>query len=126
MRSREIYPHLRLKGRVLFSDINERQKPLVIPDKRTQFRLRRSICAGWRNKAWHGRVMAFMELLAGESPYVDLAVGSGGSITLDAMPIQFTAPVTARQSSRLGEDAEETDETSLGGHYEEKEEEEED
>ena len=51
--------------------------------------------------------MAFMELLAGESPYVGLAVGSGGSITLDAMPVQFTAPVTARQTNRLGEDAEE-------------------
>jgi hypothetical protein len=63
--------------------------------------------------------MAFMELLAGESPYVDLAVGSGGSITLDAMPIQFTAPVTARQTNSLGEDAEEADTTTLGGHFEE-------
>ena len=112
------YPHLRLKGRVLFSDIGERNKPIIIPDTKTQFRLRRSVCSGWRNKAWHGRVMAFMELLAGDSPYVDLAVGSGGSITLDAMPIQFTAPVTARQTNRLGEDAEEPDETTLGTHYE--------
>jgi len=63
--------------------------------------------------------MAFMELLAGDSPYVDLAVGSGGSINLDAMPIQFTAPVTARQTNRLGEDAEDADPTTLGGHFEE-------
>jgi len=112
------YPHMRLKGRVLFSELGERNKPIVIPDKRTQFRIRRSVCSGWRNKAWHGRVMAFMELLAGDSPYVDLAVGSGGSITIDAMPVQFTAPVTARQTSRLGEDAEELDVTTLGGHYE--------
>ncbi|MGH7068689.1 MAG: toll/interleukin-1 receptor domain-containing protein [Acetobacteraceae bacterium] len=112
------YPHLRLKSRVLFSDIGGRDKPIVIPETKTQFRLRRSVCSGWRNKAWHGRVMAFMELLAGDSPYVDLAVGSGGSITLDAMPIQFTAPVTARQTDRLGEDAEESDETTLGSHYE--------
>ena len=112
------YPHLRLKGRVLFSDIGEAGKTIVIPEKRVQFRLRRSVCSGWRNKAWHGRVMAFMELLAGESPYVDMAVGSGDSITLDAMPIQFTSPVTARQTNRLSEDAEESDPTTLGGHYE--------
>ncbi len=112
------YPHMCLKGRVLFSEIGERNKPIIIPETKTQFRLRRSVCSGWRNKAWHGRVMAFMELLAGDSPYVDLAVGSGGSITLDAMPIQFTAPVTARQTHQLGEDAEESDETTLGGHYE--------
>ena len=112
------YPHLRLKGRVLFSDLGEAREAIIIPDKRVQFRLRRSVCSGWRNKAWHGRVMAFMELLAGESPYVDLAVGSGGSITLDAMPIQFTSPVTARQTNRLSEDAEESDPTTLGGHYE--------
>lgn len=112
------YPHMRLKSRVLFSDIGERNKPIIIPDTKTQFRLRRSVCSGWRNKAWHGRVMAFMELLAGDSPYVGLAVGSGSSITIDAMPIQFTAPVTARQINRLGEDAEEADETTLGTHYE--------
>lgn len=35
------------------------------------------------------------------------------------MPIQFTAPVTARQTNRLGEDAEEADPTTLGGHFEE-------
>lgn len=113
------YPHMRLKGRVLFSDISERSKPIAIPDKKTQFRLRRSVCSGWRNKAWHGRVMAFMELLAGDSPYISLAVGNGDRITLDAMPIQFTAPVTAHQTNRLGEDAEELDSTTLGGHFEE-------
>lgn len=115
------YPQLRLKARVLFSDIAEANKTIVIPDKRAQFRLRRTVCSGWRNKAWHGRVMAFMELLAGESPYVDLAVGPGTSVTLDAMPIQFTSPVTARQANRQSEDAEETDDTTLGGFYDEEE-----
>jgi len=33
------------------------------------------------------------------------------------MPIQFTAPVTARQINKLGEDAEEADSTTLGGHF---------
>lgn len=112
------YPHMRLKGRVLFSDIGEGQKANPIPDKRMQFRLRRSICSGWRNKAWHGRLMAFMELLAGDSPYVDLPVGSGASITLDAMPVQFTSPVTAQQTYQQDEDAEEIDDTTLGGYLE--------
>lgn len=112
------YPHLKLKGRVLFSDMEKRKKTFIIPDKKTQFRLRRSVCSGWRNKTWHGRLMAFMELLAGDSPYVDMSVGSGLSIAADAMPVQFTSPVTARQINRQDEDAEEIDQSTLGGHFE--------
>ena len=111
-------PHMRLKTRVLFSDIDKQNKPVVISDTERQFRLRRSICSVWRNKAWHGRLMAFMKLLAGDNPYVDLAVGSNVSIILDAMPMQFTVPVTARQTNLLGEDAKESDVTTLGNHYE--------
>jgi hypothetical protein len=66
--------------------------------------------------------MAFMELLAGESPYIDLAVGSGGSITLDAMPIQTTSPVTAQQQFRQDEDAEETDESTITGQRQDEDE----
>lgn len=113
------YPHMRLKGRVLFSDIGEHKTPIAIPDPKAQFRLRRSICSAWRNKAWHGRLMAFLELLAGDSPYLGLAVGAASSITIDAMPVQFTASVTARQTYRLGEDAEESDDTTLGTYLEE-------
>lgn len=111
------YPHLRLKGRVLFSE-SRGDGVAVIDDDRMQFRLRRSVCSVWRNKAWHGRLMAFVELLAGESPYIELPVGRGASITLDAAPIEFTAPVTARQVNRLGEDAEEIDETTITRIYE--------
>lgn len=111
------YPHVKLKSRVLFSDIEHREKPIIIADKKAQFRFRRSVCSGWRNKAWHGRLMAFMELLTGDSPYVDLAVGSGESITLDGMPVQFTSPVTARQMHRQDEEAEEEDYSTLGGHF---------
>lgn len=49
-----------------------------------------------------------------------LSVGRVRAIRgLVQMPIQFTAPVTARQTNRLGEDAEEADPTTLGGHFEE-------
>lgn len=113
------FPHFRLKSRVLFSDFSDNKKGAVLEDQRTQFRLRRSVCSVWRNKAWHGRLMAFMELLAGESPYVSLRVGNGKFILLDAMPIQATSPVTARQTNRLDEDAEEKDASTLGGYFSE-------
>lgn len=112
------YPHLKLKGRVLFSDMENRKKTVVIPSKDKQFRLRRSVCSGWRNKAWHGRVMAFMELLAGESPYVAMPVGRGQHILADALPISFTSPVSTRQTNELGEDAEEWDLTTVQGYSE--------
>lgn len=112
------YPHFKLQGRVLFSDMKDRKKTIVIPSKDKQFRLRRSVCSGWRNKAWHGRLMAFMELLAGESPYVAMPVGRGQHILADALPISFTSPVSARQENELGEDAEERDLTTVQGYFE--------
>lgn len=115
------FPHFRLKSRVLFSEFADNKKGAVLEDQRAQFRLRRSVCSVWRNKAWHGRLMAFMELLAGESPYVSLRVGDGKFILLDAMPIQATSPVTARQTNRLDEDAEEKDASTLGGYFSEEE-----
>lgn len=111
------FPHFRLKSRVLFSDLDDNRAPIPISDIRAQHRLRRSIAGVWRNRAWHGRLMAFMEALAGESPYVTLPMGSHEQILVDAMPIQATSPVSARQTHHLGEDAEETDLTTLSGHF---------
>lgn len=115
------FPHFKLKGSVLFSEANGKEKAATIEDNRAQHRLRRSVCSGWRNKAWHGRLMAFMELLAGDSPYVSLPVGMGQFIVLDAMPIQATSPVTARQRNKLGEDAEERDLSTIDGYFAEEE-----
>ena len=111
------FPHYRLKSRVLFSDVDEDKNTTVIDSNQVQHRLRRSVAGSWRNKAWHGRLMAFMELLAGESPYVALPVSSDAQILVDAMPIQATSPVTALQANKLGEDGEEIDVTTLDGHY---------
>ncbi|MDJ0922274.1 MAG: toll/interleukin-1 receptor domain-containing protein [Henriciella sp.] len=108
------WPHYRMKARVLFSE-EDKNTLKVIGEKKDQHRLRRSICSSWRNKAWHGRLMAFLELLAGDSPYVDLPVGGGGSITVDAMPVQVTSPKTARQVFVQNEEAEEEDLTTLSG-----------
>ncbi len=111
------FPHYRLKARVLFSELDGIKKGAVIDDPRTQHRLRRSVCSAWRNRAWHGRLMAFLELMAGESPYVTLPTGGGSYIVLDAMPIQVTVPVTARQLHDLGEEAEEKDISTLDGFF---------
>lgn len=108
------FPHMRLKGRVLFSELERGRKSYVIRDTDKQFRLRRSVCSGWRNKTWHGRLMAFMELLAGDSPYVSLPVGGGANVVLDAMPIQFRSPVTARSESADNADGEEDDPSVTG------------
>ncbi|XWN29340.1 MAG: toll/interleukin-1 receptor domain-containing protein [Devosia sp.] len=111
------FPHFRLKSRVLFSEVNGMERTGIVESTKAQHRLRRSVCSSWRNKAWHGRLMAFMELLAGESPYLNLKVGSAENVLVDAMPIQATSPVSARQTNKLGEDAEETDVTTLIGGY---------
>ena len=113
------FPHYRLKSRVLFSDLDDDQVPTRIKDHRVQHRLRRSIAGSWRNKAWHGRLMAFLEVLAGDSPYIALPLGTGLHVQVDAMPIQATSPVSARQTDKLGEDGEEIDVTTLDGFFDE-------
>lgn len=113
------FPHYRLKSRVLFSDLDNDNIPTRIKDHRVQHRLRRSIAGSWRNKAWHGRLMAFLEILAGDSPYIALPLGTGVHVQVDAMPIQATSPVSARQTNKLGEDGEEIDVTTLDGFFDE-------
>ena len=113
------FPHFRLKARVVFSRWDGQKAPSFIPDIDAQHRLRRSIAGRWRNRAWHGRLMAFIEVLAGESPYLALPVDAHVHMLADAMPIEATSPVSARQTHYLGEDAEEWDDSTLTGHLEE-------
>ena len=47
------FPHLKLKARVLFSELSEGAAGAAIADTDRQFRLRRRICKGWRNKQWN-------------------------------------------------------------------------
>ena len=113
------FPHYRLKNRVLFSDLDNNQFAKQIENHRVQHRLRRSIAGSWRNKAWHGRLMAFLEILAGDSPYIALPIGTGLHVQVDAMPIQATSPISTRQTDKLGEDGEEIDATTLDGFFDE-------
>lgn len=116
------FPHFRLKARVLFSELKDTTKADedrqgdVIDGKDKQHRHRRSDCKGWRNKAWHGRMMAFMELLAGDAPYVSIPVGAGGHVVVNCAPVQVIAPVTTPIIDD-DEDAEEADTSTLAGAF---------
>jgi hypothetical protein len=109
------YYHLKLKSRVLFSKMEDDKEGDVIKDKAVQHRLRRTVCKGWRNKQWHGRLRAMLELLAGESAFIDLAVGSDERIRLDAVPIFFTSPVTTELPDEADDSAEEVDDSTMTG-----------
>lgn len=108
------YPHFRLKARVLFSDHENEKASAVIDDDRQQFRLRRTVCKGWRNKQWHGRLRAFMELLSGESAYLHLPAGPSSTILIEASPVLFTSPVSTPLPDQLDEEQEEIDSSTLG------------
>jgi hypothetical protein len=106
--------HLKLKSRVLFSIDNDTPEGLSIDDARKMHRLRRSICKGWRNKQWHGRMLAFLELLSGESAYIRLALAAKAVLAIEAAPILFTSPVSTALPDVLDADEEEADISTLG------------
>lgn len=116
------FPHFRLKARVLFSELkenaegNEDRQGDIINDKDKQHRHRRSDCKGWRNKAWHGRLMAFLKLLADDNPNISLPVGAGGNLVLNIVPVHMISPVTTLIVDD-DEDAEESDPSTLVGDF---------
>ncbi|WP_261405028.1 hypothetical protein [Chenggangzhangella methanolivorans] len=110
----EPFFHIRLKSRVLFATPDDKSGETVIADVRKQHRLRRSICKGWRNKQWHGRLLAFLEILSGESAFVRLSVSDTAAIVLEATPMLFTSPVSTLSPDALEDDEEEQDASTLG------------
>jgi hypothetical protein len=108
------YLHFRLKARVLFADYTDGKPGDVIGDDRQQFRLRRTVCKGWRNKQWHGRLMAFLEMLSGDSAFLHLPASPSASIKLEATPVLFTSPVSTLLPDRLADEEEEADASTLG------------
>jgi hypothetical protein len=109
------YPHIKLKSRVLFSALaSDGEAAIPYEDAGKQHRLRRSICKGWRNKQWHGRLMAFLELLSGDSAFIRLPLGGGAFVVLDAQPLLFTSPVSTPLPDVLADDQEEADESTFG------------
>jgi hypothetical protein len=109
------YLHFKLKSRVLFTElVSGNRAGAVIGDSAIQHRLRRTICKGWRNKQWHGRLMAYLELLSGEATCITVPLSDACAITLDARPMPFASPVTTALPDTMEEDAEETDDSTLG------------
>ena len=108
------FPHFRLKSRVLFSPISGDEAGLPYDDFKKQHRLRRSVCKGWRNKQWHGRMMAYIEALSGESSFIVLPLAGNAAITLEASPILFSSPVRTALPNELSDDDEEQDVSTLG------------
>lgn len=108
------YWHLKLKSRVLFSVDNETSEGLDIDDVKKMHRLRRSICKGWRNKQWHGRMLAFLEILSGDSAYIRLPLAKSAVLAIEAAPILFSSPVSTALPDILDADEEEADVTTLG------------
>ena len=106
--------HLKLKSRVLFSIDNNTPEGLSIDDARKMHRLRRSICKGWRNKQWQGRMLAFLELSSGESAYIRLSLAANAALAIEAAPMLFTSPVSTALPDILDADEEEADISTLG------------
>lgn len=106
--------HLKLKSRVLFSVDNNTPEGLAIDEARKLHRLRRSICKGWRNKQWHGRMLAFLELLSGDSAYIRLRLAANATLAIEAAPMLFTSPMSTALPDILDADDEEADISTLG------------
>jgi hypothetical protein len=115
------FPHFRLKSRVLFSPVVDDDAGAPIDDPKKQHRLRRSICKGWRNKQWHGRLLAYIELLSGDDPFIQLRLGETAIVRVEAVPMLFASPVSTILPDALGDEDEETDETTLGRPVQEEE-----
>ena len=109
------FPHIKLKTRVMFSNLVNNQPSEVIQDPEQQFRLRRSVCKGWRNKQWHGRLMAYLEVLSGDSAWLFIPLGPSEVLRCEAQPLLFTSPVSTQLPNEMAEDDEEIDAALLGG-----------
>jgi hypothetical protein len=108
------FPHFKLKSRVLFAPLKGEEAGDPYDDAKKQHRLRRTVCKGWRNKQWHGRIMAFIELLSGESSFVTLPLGASAPIVLEAAPLLFSSPVSTFLPNALSDEDEESDSSTLG------------
>ena len=106
--------HYKLKTRVLFAELLAEEARDPIDDAKKQHRLRRSICKGWRNKQWHGRLRAFIELLSGDASSITLPLAADAFIRVEAAPILFSSPVSTVLPNEQVDEDEEKDETTLG------------
>jgi hypothetical protein len=108
------YPHFKLKSRVLFAPLSGNEAGPPLDDAKKQHRLRRTICKGWRNKQWHGRLRAFIELLSGDASFINLPLGESSFVRIEAAPLLFSSPVSTVLPNALSDEDEEQDASTLG------------
>jgi TIR domain len=108
------YPHFKLKSRVLFAPIIDGEADGPLDDAKKQHRLRRTVCKGWRNRQWHGRLLAFMELLSGEASAISLELAETATVRVEAAPLLFSSPVSTVLPAVMQDEDEEVDPSTLG------------
>jgi TIR domain len=108
------YPHFKLKSRVLFAPIVNDEADSPLDDPKKQHRLRRTVCKGWRNRQWHGRLLAFMELLSGEGSAISLKLAQAATVRVEAAPLLFSSPVSTVLPAVMQDEDEEIDPSTLG------------
>jgi len=106
--------HFRLKSRVLFAPLNGEEAGAPYDDTKKMHRLRRTVCKGWRNKQWHGRIMAFLEMLSQDTAFISLSLSPTAVIKLDAAPMLFASPVSTVLPNTMLDEQDEQDPTTLG------------
>lgn len=106
--------HFRLKARVLFAKDNDTAQGEPINDSNKMHRLRRSGCKGWRNKQWHGRLLAFLQVMSGDSAFIRVSLAPGQDMLLSSEPLLFTSPVSTALPDVADPDTEEEDASTLG------------
>ena len=67
-----------------------------------------------RNKQWHGRLRAYLELLSGDSAFIRLPLALGVEVIVEASPLLFTSLVSTMLPNELAGDQEEQDDSTLG------------
>jgi len=65
--------------------------------------------------------MAYLELLSDDAPCINVPLSAASAITLDARPILFMSPVSTALPDTMEDDAEESDDSTLGMFYPEEE-----
>lgn len=108
------FAHYKLKSRVLFAPPLVNEAGEAYDDTKKQHRLRRSVCKGWRNRQWYGRLLAFLELLSGGGAFVKLPLGGNEYLVLESSPMLFTSPVSTALPNTMDDDDEDEDLSTLG------------
>ena len=110
-------PHFRLKPRVIFADFDNQSWGVVLKDKSKQHKLRRSRCKGWRNKQWHGRMMAFLKIIADEDGSIRLPASPESQLMLARKPLFAEVPATTPNINDMDENSEDSDASTFGDSW---------